>query len=110
MPLFISYASYSHAGIKGIVDKPTDRTEVIKAMVEKAGGKLLAAYMTTGPHDVVIVTEQADGSDAVAIGLAAAASGAVAKIETVRAWPFGEFKVVAEKARRLAEVYVPPGR
>jgi hypothetical protein len=29
--------------------------------------------MTTGPHDVVIVTEQADGSDAVAVGMAAAA-------------------------------------
>jgi len=110
MPLFITYASYSNAGIKGIIDKPIDRTEPIKAMVDKAGGKLLAAYMTTGPHDVVIVTEQADGSDAVAIGMAAAASGAVAKIETVRAWPLGEFKGIAEKASKLAQVYVPPGR
>ena len=110
MPLFITYAWYSNAGIKGIVDKPTNRTDVIQAMVEKAGGKLLAAYMTTGSHDVVIITEQADGSDAVAIGMAATASGAVHGIETVRAWPLGEFKVVAEKARRLAETYVPPGR
>ena len=39
--------------------------------------------MTTGPHDVVVITEQADGSDAVAVGMAAAASGAVAKIKTV---------------------------
>lgn len=59
---------------------------------------------------MVIITEQADGSDAVAIGMAATASGAVHGIETVRAWPLGEFKVVAEKARRLAETYVPPGR
>jgi len=110
MPLFITYASYSNAGIKGIIDKPTDRTEAIKAMVDKAGGKLVAGYMTTGPHDVVIITEQADGSDAVAVGMAAAASGAVAKIETVRAWPLGEFKGIAEKAARLAQVYVPPGR
>jgi len=110
MPLFITYASYSNAGMKGIVDKPTDRTEAIQAIVEKAGGKLLAAYMTTGPHDVVVITEQADGSDAVAVGMVAAASGAVARIETVRAWPLGEFKGVAEKARKLAEVYVPPGR
>ena len=61
MPLFITYASYSNAGIKGIMDKPIDRTEPIRTLVEKAGGKLIAAYMTTGPHDVVIVTEQADG-------------------------------------------------
>ena len=110
MPLFITYASYSNAGMKGIVDKPTDRTEAIQAIVEKAGGKLLAAYMTTGPHDVVVITEQADGSDAVAVGMAAAASGAVAKIETVRAWTLDEFKGIAEKASGLAEVYVPPGR
>ena len=110
MPLFITYASYSNAGIKGIVDKPTNRTDAIKALVDKAGGKLLAAFMTTGSHDVVLVTEQADGSDAVAIGMAAAASGAVARIETVRAWPLGEFQGIAEKAARLAQAYVPPGR
>jgi uncharacterized protein with GYD domain len=110
MPLFITYASYSSAGIKGMIDKPADRTEAIKAMVDKTGGKLVAAYMTTGPHDVVIVSEQPDGSDAIAIGMAAAASGAVAKIETVRAWTLGEFKGIAEKASKVAKVYVPPGR
>jgi uncharacterized protein with GYD domain len=110
MPLFITYASYSNTGIKGIIDKPADRTEAIKALVDKTGGKLLAAYMTTGPHDVAIITDQPDGSDAVAIGMAAAASGAVAKTETVRAWTLGEFKGIAEKASRIAQVYVPPGR
>ena len=110
MPLFITYASYSNTGIKGIIDKPIDRTEAIRTLAEKAGGKLIAAYMTTGPHDVVVITEQADGSDAVDVGMAAAASGAVAKIETVRAWTLGEFKGIAEKASGLAEVYVPPGR
>src|SRR6476646_10025888 len=73
MPTFITYASYSQAGIKGIVDKPTDRTEAIKTLVEKAGGKLVTAYMTTGTNDVVLVTELPDGSDAVAVGMAAAA-------------------------------------
>ena len=51
MPLFISYVSYSNAGIKGMVDKPADRTSAIGALVEKAGGKLQGAFMTTGQHD-----------------------------------------------------------
>lgn len=110
MPLFITYASYSTAGIKGIVDRPADRTEVIRTLVDKAGGKLLAAYMTTGQHDVVLITELPDGADAIAIGMAASASGAVARIETVRAWTFGEFKGIAEKAAQVAQVYTPPGR
>ncbi|MGY8662255.1 GYD domain-containing protein [Bradyrhizobium sp. UFLA05-109] len=110
MPLFITYVSYSNAGVKGLVDKPSDRTEVVNTLVEKAGGKLLGAFMTTGAHDAVIVTDMPDGSDAIAVGMAAAASGAVAKIETVRAWKMGEFKSVAEKASRLAAAYKPPGK
>ena len=109
MPTFITYASYSHSGIKGLVDKPSDRAEVIKALIEKAGGKFTAFYMTTGANDVVLIYEAPDGSDAVAIGMAAAASGSVSKIETVRAWSSSEFKGIAEKAAKVAGAYAPPG-
>ena len=52
MPLFITYASYSQSGAKGLIDKPADRSGVIKALIEKAGGKLIALYFTTGSNDV----------------------------------------------------------
>jgi len=109
MPLFITYASYSHAGVKGLVNKPSDRSGAVKALIEKAGGKLIALYNTTGSNDVVLVSELADGSDAVAIGMAVAATGALSKIETVRAWTPSEFKGIAEKASRVASAYTPPG-
>jgi uncharacterized protein with GYD domain len=110
MPLFITYASYSHSGVKGLVNKPEDRSGAIKALIEKAGGKLVAFYNTTGSNDVVLVSELADGSDAVAMGMAVAASGALSRIETVRAWTPSEFKGVAEKAARVASAYTPPGK
>jgi uncharacterized protein with GYD domain len=110
MPLFITYASYSHSGVKGLVNKPEDRSGAIKALIEKAGGKLVALYNTTGSNDVVVVSELADGSDAVAMGMAVAASGALSRIETVRAWTPSEFKGVAEKAARVASAYTPPGK
>jgi uncharacterized protein with GYD domain len=110
MPLFITYASYSHAGVKGLVDKPADRSAPVKAVLEKAGGKLVALYNTTGPHDVVLVSEFPDGSDAVAMGMAVAASGALSRAETVRAWTPSEFKSIAEKAGRLSAAYTPPGK
>ena len=109
MPTFITYASYSHSGIKGLVDRPSDRAEAIKGLIEKAGGKFTALYMTTGANDVVLIYEAPDGSDAVAIGMAAAASGSVSKIETVRAWSSSEFKGIAEKAAKVAGAYTPPG-
>ncbi len=110
MPLFITYASYSHSGVKGLVDKPEDRSGAIKAVIEKAGGKIVALYNTTGSNDVVLVSELADGSDAVAVGMAVAASGAVSKIETAHAWTSGEFKGIADKAARVASAYRPPGK
>ncbi len=110
MPTFITYASYSHAGIKGMVDKLTDRSAVVKALVEKAGGKFIATYFTTGSNDAVLITEAPDGSDAVAAGMAVAATGSVSKIETVRAWTPSEFKGIGEKAAKLASAYTPPGK
>ena len=110
MPLFITYASYSHSGIKGMVEKPVDRSGTIKALIKKAGGKFVALYMTTGSNDVVLIYDAPDGSDAVAMGMAAAASGSLARIETVRAWTAGEFKGIAEKAASIADAYTPPGQ
>ena len=50
-----------------------------------------------------------DQSDAVAVGMAIAASGSVSKMETVQAWTPSEFKGVAEKAAKVAGTYQPPG-
>ncbi len=109
MPLFITYASYSQSGIKGLVEKPADRAAVIGQMLEKAGGKLVALYMTTGSNDVVLVSELPDGEDAVALGMAVAATGSLSKHETVRAWTSADFKAVAEKAAGVGRSYTPPG-
>ena len=81
MPTFITYASYSHAGIKGLVSEPADRTAAIKGLIEKAGGKLIAAYMTTGSHDIVIIAEAPEGADAAMLAATASEpSGASAMI------------------------------
>ncbi len=109
MPVFITYASYSQSGAKGLLSKPADRSHVLSALIEKAGGKLVALYFTTGSNDVVLVSEMAEESDAVAVGMAIAASGSASKIETVRAWTPSEFKGVAEKAAKVAGTYQPPG-
>jgi hypothetical protein len=58
----------------------------------------------------MLVTEAADGSDAVATGMAVAATGSISKLETVRAWTPSEFKGIAEKAAKVAGAYAPPGK
>lgn len=109
MALFISYVSYSQSGLKGLLANPQDRTGAIQSLIEKVGGKVVALYNTTGTHDVVLVSEAPDGSDAVALSMAVSASGSVSKVETVRAWTGAEFKAVIEKAASLTGAYTPPG-
>jgi hypothetical protein len=62
MPMFITYASYSQSGAKGLIDKPADRSGAIKALIEKVGGKLIALYFTTGSNDVVLEAAQPNGT------------------------------------------------
>ena len=97
----------SHSGVKGLVNKPEDRSGAVKA--ERAA-RLWPYIIQTGPNDVVLISELADGSDVVTMGMAVAASTALSRVETVRAWTPGEFKGIAEKAARVASAYTPPGK
>ena len=109
MPTFISYVSYTQEAVKGMVGKPSDRTPGIRGLVEAVGGKLVAAYMTGGANDAVIISEAPDGSDVAAVELAIVASGAIARVETVRAWTMSDFKEIMEKGGRVAAAFKPPG-
>jgi len=109
MPTFITYASYSQAGVKGMLKKPADRTAAVRALLKKAGGKLIAFYITTGDNDVVVISEAPDTTDAVAISMAVAASGAASNVKTVQAWTAKDFVSVAKKAAKLTGAYTPPG-
>ena len=107
--LFVTRASYSQSGIKGLVQKPEDRLAVIEKMVKKAGGKLVGLYMTTGDSDVLLISEFDDGEAAVALGMVAAAAGTVSDLTTVRAWTSADFTRIAQRAADLAGSYRPPG-
>lgn len=109
MPLFITYASYSQSGVKGMLENPSDRAEAVGSLLEKAGAKLVACYMTTGSHDIVLISEANDGADTVALGMAVASTGSLSNIETVRAWTSSEFVDIAKKAGGLVGSYTPPG-
>jgi hypothetical protein len=79
MPTFVSYVSDTQDAVKGMLSKPSDRSVGIKGLVESVGGKLIIA------------------------------SGAIAKVETVRAWTMPEYKEIMEKGGRVAAGFKPPG-
>ena len=107
MPLFITYASYSHSGVKGLVNKPEDRSGAVKALIEKAGGKLVALYNTTGSNDVVLVSELADGSDVVAMGMAVAGTDPPSGSSNDCGRLSGEGAIIKGEAGPIAQTDVP---
>lgn len=109
MPLFITHASYSTAGIKGLILTPEDRATALQKIAEKAGGKVVALYMTTGDSDTILITDFDDPEQAVAMNMAIAATGSVSRQKTERAWTSADFVRVAQKAAELSDTYTPPG-
>ncbi|MCT8161001.1 GYD domain-containing protein [Pseudoruegeria sp. SHC-113] len=110
MPTFITYASYSTEGARGLMQKPEDRRPVIQSMLDTVGGKVIALYMVTGSNDIVLISEAPDGDDVAAVAMAVAASGTLSKVETVRAWASEDFAGIAAKAAKIAGSYKAPGK
>ena len=105
MPTYLLRGSYTSEGAKGLTKEGgTKRRAAVQQMVEKAGGKLHAFYFAIGESDVYSIAEFPDVATAVAVSLAANASGAVHLNTTVLLSP-EEFDGVAKKSIG----YRPPG-
>lgn len=95
---------------KGLIAAPEDREPIVRKLVEGAGGKLVNFYFTTGDADFLLITETNEAESAIAALLATAAAGTISDVTTSRAWTGAEFKVVADKASKVASLYRPPGK
>jgi uncharacterized protein with GYD domain len=82
MPFFCHQVSYTKEVWKRLIADPQDRLDVVRAPIEKLGGKLETAYFAFGPFDILAITEMPDNVSAAAIAIAFAAGGAVANIQT----------------------------
>jgi len=95
MPTFICFLNWTDQGAKNAKDV-VNRYQRSKAMVEKLGGRLLSAYVTTGHYDVVVTVEMPNGETMLKYASAISASGN-ARTTTVRGYTPEEFsKLVAE--------------
>jgi uncharacterized protein with GYD domain len=82
----------------------------VRKVIEKAGGKVLSFYFTTGESDFLLISEAEEPEAIIAALMAASATGAVSHVSNARAWTGAEFKSIAEKASKVASAYRPPGK
>jgi uncharacterized protein with GYD domain len=96
MPTFMCFLNWTDQGAKAVKDAP-QRYQAAKALVEKLGGRLVSAYVTTGQYDVVVTVEMPNGDAMTKLAVAITSSGN-ARTTTVRAFSPEEFGKLAAEA------------
>ena len=92
MALYVTLYNFTDQGIRAVKESPARMAAGIKT-AESAGMKVLGAYYTQGPYDLVIVTEAEDEGAAAAFALGTAAQGNV-RSTTMRAWSPEQFSKI----------------
>jgi uncharacterized protein with GYD domain len=82
MPHYLIEVDYNAQGWAALVKQPQNRIEAVRPAVEKAGGKIEAAYYAFGKYDVVVIVEMPDNVSAAALAIAFAAGGALNAVKT----------------------------
>lgn len=75
MPFYMAQFAYTSDALKSFTKSPEDRTETIKGLVEKLGGKFHGLYYSLGEYDGVVLYEAPDSITASAVILAANSPG-----------------------------------
>lgn len=109
MPVFITHGRYTAAAVKGMVEHPEDRAKAVADLFERAGGKLLAFYLTFGDYDWLSVAEFPDAETNLAVLLAGISKETVSDVRSTLAVTPEAFRQVCSNAAQLAPGFRAPG-
>ena len=105
MAKYLIVASYTQAGIKGVIAKGgTARREAIEKMAAEMGGQLESFYFAFGDGDAFVIVDLPDNVGAAAASLAVSASG-MATTKTIVLMTPEE----VDRAAATSVNYAPPG-
>jgi uncharacterized protein with GYD domain len=92
MPTYISLCRWTAQGAASLKDSPS-RLDAAKKAFADAGVKLVGFYMTTGTHDMVIITE-APSDDVLAKAMLSTISKGSITTQTSRAFTEDEYRAL----------------
>ena len=98
MPNYLLQASYTPEAWARLVANPQDRTEALRAPIEKLGGRILNMFFAFGESDAVSILEMPSNVNAAAIAIAFAAGGAVRNVKTTPLMTIAEGLEAVKKA------------
>lgn len=105
MPKYLFQASYTAAGLQGLIkDTASGRKAAVQKAVKSLGGKLETMYYSFGKDDVVLIADLPSNAAAATVALAAGSSGLV-RIRTTPLLAMEE----ADEAIGMKTKYRAPG-
>ena len=109
MALYMTKLKYTADAIKDIAESGSNREEVVRALIEKCGGKLINFYGMIGQdHHIILITEFDKLSDYMGMVMSGAVGGAVADWKTIQLYTSGDMMSATETYRANKDAYSPP--
>ncbi len=109
MHTYMTYFSYSKETWRAMVDKPEDRSEAARKVIEAAGGHLEAFYWMLGEYDGLAIFRVPGPTDAAAVSAGIQASGRIGRMVTTQLLTAEEATRALTLAQPVASKYQPPG-
>jgi uncharacterized protein with GYD domain len=107
MAKYMALFNFGSDAIRRFVASPSDRTAVVKELVQSVGGRLECYYWMFGQYDGMAVFDMPDADTTAATILAIVSSGAFTRFETHELIAASDLTAIAKRARGIA--YQPPG-
>ncbi len=109
MPIFITQGRYTQAALTGMMRSHENRAKPVADLYERAGGKLLAFYITFGEYDWLSIGELPNHRADLAVLIAGASKGAITDLKTTVAVTPEEFALACADAAGLAPDFKASG-
>jgi uncharacterized protein with GYD domain len=108
MPLYMTQFAYTSDAWTALVKDLQNRETVLRALIEKLGGRLVSFYYALGEYDGVFVSEMPDETTVTAAVLTAVSPGHVKAVKTTVLLSTEQTMEAMRKAG--AQSYQAPGR
>lgn len=108
MPFYMQRFKFAASSLKALVDKPNDRRDAAKRLIEAHGGKLRDYFLSFGEYDVLVIAEYPDNASATAASMTVGATNAFSGGATTPLMTMEEAVVAMKKANKAKGAYKPP--
>jgi uncharacterized protein with GYD domain len=108
MAYFLLQGAFTTESWKVLLEKPVNRIEVVRPIIEKLGGKVECSFISFGEYDIVLIMQMPDNINAAAFSLAVAAGGAFKSSKTTPLLSWEDGMEAMKKAGKTG--YKPPSK